>query len=89
MNSEKRCSSRSDEEVSDMRNYIIEYRMNWGGKVKEIEILANNKVDAIAIALFEAIPSTEHNHPYSAWVASVTYNNGKHKEFNTFEGKPY
>lgn len=72
-----------------MRTYIVRYRMNRGGKVKEIEIPANSKVDARAIALFEAIPSTEHNPPYSAWVASVTFDNGNHKEFDTNEYKPY
>ena len=72
-----------------MRKYVIEYRMNRNGKVKSIEILANNKIDARAIALFEEIPSKEHDQPYSAWVASVIYNNGNQKEFNTFEGNPY
>lgn len=39
--------------------------------------------------MFEEIPKREGSNPYSAWVKSVTYNNGNYRTFNTFEGEPY
>ena len=40
-------------------------------------------------AMYEAIPKKEGEMPYSAWVVSVTYNNGNCKFFNTSEGNAY
>ena len=65
--------------------YTVEYRMDQFSEVRHIDILASNKADAYDKAVYEILPEM----PYSAWVASVTYNNGNTKRFNTFEGKPY
>lgn len=69
--------------------YYVKYRMHhWTGE-KGIAVLADNKVDAYDKAVYEAIVDKEGCVPYSAWVASVTYQNGKYRAFNTLEGKPY
>ena len=72
-----------------MKAYYVEYKMNEASKVKGIQVLANSKYDAYDKAVYELIPDIEKYSPYSAWVASVTYNNGNYKTFNTFEGNPY
>lgn len=72
-----------------MKAYYIYYKMYEADKVKGIDFLANNKIDAYDKAVYEMIPKKEGEMPYSAWVHSVTYNNGNYKVFNTFEGKPY
>lgn len=69
--------------------YYVRYKMSSTAEVKGICIAAANKVDAYDRAAYEEIPKREGSLPYSAWVSSVTYNNGKHKLFNTHEGKPY
>lgn len=68
--------------------YYVEYRMR-GEKVKGICISARNKIEAWDKAYYEEIPKKEGSIPYSAWVESVTYQNGNHRRFNTFEGNPY
>lgn len=72
-----------------MKSYYVEYKMYEADGVKGIGFLAKNKEDAYDKAVFEKIPEKEGSLPYSAWVHSVTYNNGNYKEFNTFEGLPY
>lgn len=72
-----------------MKAYYIEYKMHQFGNVAGVDVLAKNKADAHEKAVYEAIPQKEGCCPYSAWVYSVTYNNGKHKLFNTCEGLPY
>jgi len=72
-----------------MNAYTVEYREDRFGEVKQISFLADNKQNAWCRAVFEEIPNLTGAQPYSAWVASVTYNNGNYREFNTFEGKPY
>lgn len=69
--------------------YYVEYKMYEADEVKGIDVIANNKEDAYDIATFLEIPRIEDGAPYSSWVSGVTYNNGKHHRFNTFEGKPY
>ena len=69
--------------------YYVEYKMYEADEVKGIDVIANNKEDAYDIATFLEIPRSEKSMPYSSWVSGVTYNNGKHHRFNTFEGKPY
>lgn len=69
--------------------YHVEYRLYQFGKVLGIDVIANSKQDAYVEATFVKIPALHKVSPYSAWVASVTYNNGKHHVFNTFEGMPY
>lgn len=67
--------------------YTVYY--NGFGETKHIDVLAKNKAEAYDKAVYEAIPEKEGEHPYSAWVASVTYQNGNYRNFNTFEGNPY
>lgn len=71
--------------------YTVEYRATscMGIESKDITIEASSKVEAYDRAVYEAIPSIEGEMPYSAWVASVQYKNGRSHNFNTFEGKPY
>ena len=71
-----------------MKTYYINYKMYSADEVNGIQVLAENKEDAYSKAVYELIPQTEGEHPYSAWVHSVTYKNGNYKTFNTFEGKP-
>lgn len=72
-----------------MKAYHVKYRLFQAGEESSICVLANNKEEAYDEAVYEKIPELEGIHPYSAWVASVTYQNGNYKTFNTFEGKPY
>lgn len=65
--------------------YTVEYREWEFGEVKSVSVTARNKVEAYDKAVWETL----ENPPYSAWVDSVTYKNGNHKRFNTFEGNPY
>lgn len=69
--------------------YYVKYRSHNAAEEKGICLAAANKVDAYDRAVYEEIPKIEGSLPYSAWVYSVTYANGKCKRFNTFEGKPY
>lgn len=69
--------------------YYVEYKMYSADQVKGICVGARNKAEAWDRAVYEAIPAAEGEVPYSAWVASVTYQNGNYRRFNTFEGNPY
>lgn len=71
-----------------MHSYWVKYRMIGFG-VKGIDVVAKNKADAYDKAVYELIPEKEGSCPYSAWVHSVTYNNGNYRTFNTSEGNPY
>lgn len=71
-----------------MKAYTVEYKMFMADAIQSISFLAKNKVDALDKGVYEEIPKAEGSMPYSAWVASVTYQNGNYKRFNTFEGKP-
>lgn len=72
-----------------MKSYTVEYKLYSSDVIRSISFLAQNKEDAWDRAVYELIPNADGQVPYSAWVASVTYNNGNYKRFNTFEGKPY
>ena len=72
-----------------MKAYTVEYKLHSGGEVHRISFLAKNKEDAWDKACYEEIPKVTGEYPYSAWVYSVTYQNGNSKRFNTHEGKPY
>lgn len=72
-----------------MKAYTVNYKLDFASETKTISFLANNKEDAYDKAVYEEIPKKEGTHAYSAWVSSVTYNNGNYKRFNTCEGKPY
>lgn len=73
-----------------MKAYYVKYKMNgvWDEE-KGIDLLAKNAADAYDKAFYEAIPAKEGRLPYSAWVYSVTYNNGNCHYFNTIEGLAY
>lgn len=70
-----------------MNAYTVAYK-TWEGE-KQISLLAKNKADAYDKAFYEEIPKVEGELPYSAWVVSVTYNNGNYRRFNTSEGNAY
>lgn len=72
-----------------MSAYYVEYKMHSADHVHGIDLLAKNKADAYDKAVYELIPKEKGELPYSAWVVSVTYNNGNHRRFNTGEGNPY
>lgn len=72
-----------------MAHYAVEYKMFSSGNVRRVFVGARSKADAYDKAVYEAIPAKEGEPPYSAWVYSVTYNNGNYRTFNTFEGNPY
>ena len=71
-----------------MKAYAVRYRM-IGSEEKQIDLLANNKEEAYEKAFYEAIPEREGEMPYSAWVSSVTYQNGNVRYFNTSEGNAF
>ena len=71
-----------------MKHYAVEYRMYDADKVHMVALPAKNKWDAYDKATYEVIPEIEGYTPYSAWVVSVTYNNGNCHRFNTSEGNP-
>lgn len=70
--------------------YTVEYHLDgYWDKVRSITVLAKNQADAYDKAMYEVIPEIHSYSPYSAWVASVTYQNGNHRRFNNHEGCPY
>lgn len=69
--------------------YGVHYKMHSADRTHLIDVVAGSKAEAYYIAAFEAIKAKEGSCPYSTWVSSVTYNNGKCRYFNTFEGNPY
>lgn len=69
--------------------YSVKYKMHRADEVKYVCVPARNKEEAYDKAVYDEILKKEGSLPYSAWVDSVTYNNGKYKVFNSFEGKRY
>lgn len=69
--------------------YTIQYKLHSADQVRQISLCAKNKPDAYDRAVYELIPEKEGTTPYSAWVHSVTYQNGNYRLFNNFEGNPY
>lgn len=70
--------------------YTVHYIMHSYETAQRIDVLAHTKEEAYDIAVFEKIPQThEGKLPYSAWVDSVTYDNGNCHYFNTSSGLPY
>lgn len=69
--------------------YTVNYIMFFGDSTKTIPVNATNKIAAYDQATYKAIPEKEGSIPYSVWVNSVCYNNGRVRTFNTFSGKPY
>lgn len=72
-----------------MSAYTVEFKLHMGGEIHRISLGAKNKADAWDKAVYEEIPKVTGEYPYSAWVASVTYQNGNYRRFNTHEGMPY
>ena len=72
-----------------MKRYQINYRIESWSPVQEIEIEANSKADAWDAAMYEEIRRRTGEVPYSVWVVSVTYKNGRVQKFNTCEGLGY
>lgn len=72
------------------KTYYVKYRLYSWSDAKGFDVLARSKSDAYDKAVYEKIPEAEcGQHPYSAWVHSVTYNNGNYLVFNTSEVNPY
>lgn len=69
--------------------YYVKYRMHDAAEEKGVCVAADNKREAYDMAVYEAVPLVEGRPPYSAWVSSVTYQNGNCRRFNTCEGLPY
>lgn len=69
--------------------YTVHYRMHQSGEAKMVDVLAKNKAEAYDKAVYEAIVKEQGGLPYSAWVTSVTYQNGNYRRFNTCEGNAY
>ena len=69
--------------------YGVAYKMYDVASEKKVYVPANSKAEAYDKATYDVIPFIEGSTPYSSWVENVTYQNGKYKTFNTFEGKPY
>lgn len=69
--------------------YHVRYRKYQYNLEEGVDVIASNKAEAYDRAVYEIIPDTEGVYPYSAWVSSVTYNNGNCHYFNTIEGYAY
>lgn len=78
-----------------MKAYYVKYQLNgYWEKPQGVQVIANNKAEAYDKAVNEVIPQKHKDeeskyYPYSAWVHSVTYNNGNVRYFNTCDGKAY
>lgn len=70
--------------------YTVAYKLYECDNVRTVSFRCDNKANAYDRAVYEWIPYIcEGEHPYSAWVESVKYDNGNVRKFNTFEGMPY
>lgn len=68
--------------------YYVKYTMGKNCEERGIAVLAYNIEDAYDKAVFDEIPKVQGTTPYSAWVHSVTYQNGNVKYFNTCDADP-
>ena len=68
-----------------MRLYRVEFKEHEASKVRRTVVTARNVREAYDKAYYDKLGGR----PYSAWVDSVIYSNGKERFFNNFEGKPY
>lgn len=64
--------------------YTVCFKEYSADQVHEAQVIATSKEDA-----YRAFQDATGWKMYSAWVQSVTYQNGKCKYFNAFEGMPY
>lgn len=67
--------------MASNKTYHVEYRMADWLEYKGLDVLAPNKAAALDRAVYTAIPAREGEEPESAYVRSVTYNNGNHRRF--------
>lgn len=69
--------------------YYVKYRVNHYEEEQGIGLLAVNKKDAYYKAI-DKVKEKEGCTPYSAWVYSVTFQNGRHQVFkSTNEQNPF
>jgi hypothetical protein len=69
--------------------YWVKYKMYRHSEENGIDVLAKNKQDAYYKAI-DKIEEKEGCTPYSAWVYSTTYQNGRHQVFKgTHEQNPF
>ena len=74
----------------DMANYRVKFKFYKWDTERHIDVSAKSKADAYDKAVWEKIPNAyKGEFPYSAWVYSVTYQNGNYRRFNTSEGNAY
>ena len=71
-----------------MGTYTVNYRMWNGAPVEEVQVEAENVRDAYYKATYDVL-GTGECYPYSVWVVSRTYKNGRVHYFNTCEGLGY
>ena len=70
--------------------YTVKFLLNGPYESeRSCSVIAGNKAEAYDLAVYEVIPEQFGGYPYSAWVYSVTYQNGNYKVFNTCSGNPY
>lgn len=66
-------------------NYKVYCKEHSSADADSFIVEAKNRFEAYDKAVYELC----HYTPYSAWVDSVRYSNGKTRRFNTFEGKRF
>lgn len=71
-----------------MKSYRVEYRNIITQEVEGVDVLAQNKAEAWAKAVYRIIPQ-KTGYMTDAWVASVTYQNGNCKRCNNNAKHPY
>lgn len=71
------------------RAYHVCYKLYQADDVKHLRVMASSKEEAYVQATYHDIPEVEKQLPYSIWIDSVTFLNGRLRRFNTFEGNPY
>ena len=68
--------------------YRVKYKLHMADGVHDIDVIAKSKAEAYDKVVYEELYK-RGEFPYSAWVYSVTYQNGNYRRFNTHEGNPY
>lgn len=69
--------------------YHVRYHLWQYSEERGVDVVASSAAEAYDLATYEKIPTVEGLVPYSAWVSSVTFQNGNVHYFNTCEGLPY
>ena len=72
------------------KTYKVADKFYQWDTVRYMYVQATNKAEAYYRAVWEKIPNAyKGDFPYSAWVESVKYANGRVHKFNTSEGNAY